>query len=65
MVTPDHIGQRVAVRSAGTFYAFIDGWEGRLSTFENGFAIIKVPSTEFPGVDLTFYVDPEQLEIIE
>jgi hypothetical protein len=55
------IGSSVTIAAADDFFAFIDGWEGRVTGFNNGLA--EVVCFREDG-QKTFYVPPDQLRSV-
>ncbi|KAI3589310.1 hypothetical protein D9X30_4893 [Cupriavidus sp. U2] len=54
------VGDRVRVRAADDFYAYIDGWTGTVHGYKSGY--VEVHCTGDAGQPLEFLVPFEQLE---
>lgn len=62
-------GDRVMIVARDAFYAYVDGWRGRVIGFDQGCAVAVGPGMLEKGVqgtsdnapDLTLYVPPDQL----
>lgn len=53
------IGSPVVIRAKGEFYAFVDGWAGNVSGFNNG--AVEVKCIRADGVK-TLFVPSDELE---
>lgn len=53
-------GDHVVIVSAGEFYAFVDGWQGRVVGWQGGHAEILCRR---PDGDKTLWVPPDQLAL--
>lgn len=63
MVTAENIGRFAVVRAKDSFYAFVDGWKGRITGISNGLASLEQPAME-NGETITkvFYIPVEELD---
>lgn len=53
-------GDPVTIRAKDDFFAFVDGWQGRVVGWNNGAAVVDCRR---PDGLKTFFVPPDQLEL--
>lgn len=53
-------GDSVVITAADDFFAFVDGWRGRVSGFNNGLVVVECQNE---GMVKTFFVPPDQLRL--
>lgn len=64
-MAPDNLGRLATVRAADEYYAFIDGWTGRIADMENGLYWLELEGAENGTVvKKRFLVPPDQLKIL-
>lgn len=63
-MAPENIGRLATVKARGDFYAFVNGWQGRIVGEEAGCYWLLVEG-EFAGmpIEKKFLIPPEELEI--
>lgn len=54
------IGDPVCIRADDDFFAFVDGWKGRVTAWNNGLAEVKC---QRPDGEKILYVPPGQLDL--
>ena len=54
------VGDSVLIAAKDEFYAFVDGWPGRVAGLNNGLVVVECDTPE--GVK-TFFVPPDQLAL--
>lgn len=54
------VGDDVTITAKDSFFAFVDGWRGFVSGFNNGYAVVECPRDDGPK---TFFVPPDQLRV--
>lgn len=54
------IGDSVIITAKDDFYAFVDGWCGRVMAFQSGCAVVVC---QRPEGEKTFWVPPDQLAL--
>ncbi len=63
------IGDKAMIVAADSFYAYVDGWRGRVTGFQSGVVVLEGPGMVMDGVqgtadnapEITLFVPAQQL----
>lgn len=55
-----NLGSSIVICAKGDFYAFVDGWRGRVIGFQAGLVTVLVKNPD--GQDVTLYVPKDELK---
>ena len=56
-----HLGSSIVICAKGDFYAYVDGWKGRVISFQG--ALITVLATNPDGQEVQLLVPREELRL--
>lgn len=54
------IGSPIVICAAGDFYAFVDGWRGRVIGFQGGLVTVLVKNPD--GQEVTIFIPKDELK---